>query len=146
MYLNPEDFYLSFDFYQTFLSFRDLFNPDLPELSIRYVMPALGAGFYLLPYDSAVRINLGASVGGIFGSGLPHPLFAAEVSAGLEIKFLQHYIIFAEINPRLMMPVRGGWDAYSDIFGPSRAENLNALGSWALTGFPSTWIGFKYKY
>lgn len=145
-YLNPEDFYLSFDFYQSFFAFKRLFDSDLPELSTKYVMPMMGAGFYLFPYDSFFRINLASSVGGIFGNGLPHPVFAAELSAAAEIKFLQHYIIFVEMNPRLMMPVSGGWEAFNDIFGASRADSLDALGSWAITGFPSTWFGIKYKY
>ena len=145
-YVAPENIYVSFDFYQSFFALKPLFSPDAAELSTRYVMPMLGAGFYLFPFDSIVRINTGLSLGGIFGSGLPHPLFAAELSAGIELKFFDHYILFAEMNPRLMMPVSGGWDNYRDIFGASRAGYVHDLGNWALTGFPSTWFGLKYKY
>ena len=146
LYFKPENAYASFDFYQSFLSFVPIFSGTPADLSSKYVMPMLGAGFYLLPYDSPVRLNLGASVGGVFGNELPHPLFAAEMSIGLEFEPVEHFSIFAEMNPRLLMPVEGGWDTYGDIFGSSRAQYMNALGSWALYGFPSTWVGFKYKY
>ncbi len=146
LYFKPENSYISIDLYQSFIALSPLFTGTPEDLSTRYVMPMLGAGFYILPFDSLVRINLGASVGGVFGSELPHPLFAAEASAGIEFKFLDHYILFAEINPRLLMPISGGWDDYTDIFGSSRAAYMNALGSWRMFGFPSTWFGFKYKY
>ena len=146
LYINPEDAYLSLDLYQSFVSFASIFTGNSEVLSAKYIMPMLGAGVYVLPFDSFVRINLGASVGALFGNNLPHPLFAAEVAAGIEFKFFEHYILFAELNPRLFSPVSTGWDNYSDIFGSSRTDSLYSLGNWALTGFPSTIFGLKIKY
>ncbi|HAK45218.1 MAG TPA: hypothetical protein DCO79_04785 [Spirochaeta sp.] len=145
LYLKPENAYISFDLYQSFISVTQMFTGSY-DVSSRYVMPMLGIGGYLLPFDSFVRLNVGLSVGGAFGNELPNALFVSEVSAGLEFKFLDHYILFVELNPRLHSPLQGGWDAYSDIYGSSRAVNMYNVGNWSLFGMPSTMFGFKYKY
>jgi hypothetical protein len=146
LYFNPEDVYVSIDLYQSFISFASVFTGSSDELSAKYIMPMLGTGLYILPFDSPVRINLGVSFGALFANNMPHPLFASEISAGLEFKFFEHYIIFAELNPRLFSPVSTGWENYNDIFGISRADDLYSLGNWALMGFPSTIFGLKIKY
>ena len=151
LYFIPQSAYASIDLYQSFFSVAEMFTGQ-QELSTRYVMPMLGAGVYILPYESFVRLNLGASVGCMFGNELPHPLFAAEIAAGIEFRFFENYILFAEFNPRVMSAIRDGdqgwtgWNDYRDIFGSSRADYMFNLGSWGMSGLPSTMFGFKYKY
>ncbi|MDC7225780.1 MAG: hypothetical protein PQJ61_03330 [Spirochaetales bacterium] len=145
MYFKPENAYLSFDIYQSYISLTQMFSGSY-DVSSRYFMPMLGVGFYAIPYDSILRLNFGFSAGMGFGNNLPNPLFVSEFSAGLEVKFLDHYIIFGEINPRLHSALSGGWDAYSDIYGDSRSGNMYSIGSWSIYGFPCTNFGVKYKY
>lgn len=145
LYFRPESAYVSFDLYQSFIAVSQIFTGSY-DVSSKYIMPMLGAGLYLLPFDSPVRLNFGLSVGAGFGNELPNALFVAEFAAGLELKFFEHYILFAEINPRLHSPLAGGWEDYSDIYGSSRAGNMYDVGNWSIYGFPSTMFGLKYKY
>ena len=145
LYFVPENAYVSVDLYQSFFSLTQMFSGSY-DVSSRYIMPMLGAGLYLFPFDSLVRLNFGLSLGAGFGNELPNALFTAEMSAGIEFKFFDHYIIFAEFNPRLHSPLTTGWDDYSDIYGATRSGNMYTLGNWALYGFPSTMFGLKYKY
>jgi len=146
IYPDPEDFYVSLDLYQSYLGFVPIFTGVPDENSSKYFMPMLGAGGYFLPHDFPLRINLGLSGGLMIGNNLPSIIFAAEVSVGLEFEFIEHYIIFAELNPRLLSPVAGGWSAYSDIFGTARSDSLLDLGAWGFMAFPSTIFGLKVKY
>ncbi len=145
LYFVPEDAYVSFDLYQSFLAPAPMLTGENYS-DTRYILPMLGTGLYILPFDSLVRINLGLALGCMFGSNLPSPAFAAEASAGLEIEPFEHFILFGEINPRLLSPVGPGWGDYSGIFGSGRASGVYALGRWGLSGFPATNFGLKIKY
>ena len=145
LYFIPENAYLSIDLYQSFISLTRLFTGSY-EVSSRYIMPMLGAGLYVLPADWFVRLNFGFSIGAAFGDNLPNVLFAAEVTAGLEFKFFDHYILFAEFNPRLHSSLSSGWEAYSDIYGVNRAAFMNDIGGWSLYALPATMFGMKFKY
>ena len=145
LYYKPENAYISVDLYQSYVAMTQVFAGSY-DVSSRYIMPMLGVGGYLLPFDSPLRFNIGFSAGAAFGSELPNVLFTAELSAGLEFKFLDHYIIFAELNPRLHSSLQGGWDDYRDIYGSTRVSNMHDIGSWSIFAFPSTMFGLKYKY
>jgi hypothetical protein len=145
-YTDPEDVYFSIDLYQSFLGLIPIFTGNAENSSADYFMPMLGLGVYLLPHDFPLRLNLACSAGAMFATSPLNVLFAAEGSVGIELKFGGHYIIFAELNPRLLSPAPGGWEQYSDVFGESRAGSLVELGGWGLMAFPSTVFGLKIKY